>query len=116
MENKKSILAGSILASAFIGLSNNNIQASNLRNFSALGSGAEVRTILLGSDNSYAGAFESKCGAKDSTAKEAKGKDGKCGEGKCGDKKKEMKAKDGKGKDGKCGEGKCGDSKKKNPK
>ncbi len=116
MENKKSILAGSILASAFIGLSNTDVQASTLANYSALGSGAEVRTILLGENTSNAGAFESKCGAKDSTAKEAKGKDGKCGEGKCGDKKKDMKAKDGKGKDGKCGEGKCGDSKKKNPK
>lgn len=121
MENKKSILAGSVIASAILGLSSINANATSLCNYSALGSGAEVRTNLLGKSSSNLGAFELKCGGKDSTStKEAKGKDGKCGEGKCGDKKnaktKDTKAKDGKGKDGKCGEGKCGDGKKKDPK
>ncbi|MBK7311913.1 MAG: hypothetical protein IPI93_14350 [Sphingobacteriaceae bacterium] len=117
MENKKSILAGSVIASAIIGLSSISANASTLTNYSALGSGAEVRTILLGKSTSPLGAFELKCGGKDSTAtKDGKGKDGKCGEGKCGDKKKDAKAKDGKGKDGKCGEGKCGDGKKKDKK
>lgn len=117
MENKKSILAGSVIASAILGLSNVTANASNLANYSSLGSGAEVRTILLGKSDSKLGAFELKCGGKDSTkTKEAKGKDGKCGEGKCGEKKKDTKAKDSKSKDGKCGEGKCGEGKKKDPK
>lgn len=113
MENKKSILAGSVIASAIIGLSNISANASTLTNYSALGSGAEVRTILLGKSSSDLGAFELKCGGKDSTkTKEAKGKDGKCGEGKCGDgKKKDAKAKDSKSKDGKCGDGKKKDQK-----
>jgi uncharacterized low-complexity protein len=118
MENKKSIFTGSVIASAIISLSSINANASSLTNYSALGSGSEVRTILLGKSNSNMGAFELKCGAKDTTkTKEAKGKDGKCGEGKCGDgKKKDVKAKESKAKDGKCGEGKCGEGKKKNPK
>jgi len=120
MENKKTMLAGSIIASAFIGLSNLNANASTLNNFLALGSGAEVRSILLGNSASNLGAFELKCGGKDSTKmKEAKGKDGKCGEGKCGDGKKkegktaDTKTKESKAKDGKCGEGKCGEGKQK---
>jgi len=118
MENKKSILAGSVIATAFLGLSNISANEALLTKFSPLGSGAEVRTALLGKTLSDANAFELKCGAKDSThTKEAKGKDGKCGEGKCGDgKKKEAKASDSKAKDGKCGEGKCGESKKQKPK
>lgn len=108
MKNKKSILGGSVIASAILGLSNINANATSLSNYSALGSGAEVRTCLLGKSSSDLGAFELKCGGKDSTStKEAKGKDGKCGEGKCGDgKKKDAKMKDGKSKDGKCGDGK----------
>jgi uncharacterized low-complexity protein len=115
MENKKSILAGSLIAAAFGGFTNLNANETSLTAFSALGSGAEVRTAILGSASSNINAFELKCGAKDSTAtKQGKGKDGKCGEGKCGEgKKKEGKTADAKTKDGKCGQGKCGEKKSK---
>jgi len=120
MENKKSILSGSVIASAILALSSPTANATALSNFSSLGSGAEVRSELLGNPASAINAFELKCSAKDAKdgdakdakAKDGKAKDGKCGEGKCGDKKKDAKAKDGKAKDGKCGEGKCGDKKK----
>jgi uncharacterized low-complexity protein len=105
MENKKrSVLAGSLIASAMLGVSALNANANQLFNFNELGTGSEVRSAL--SDNTSSSinslALELKCG--DST----KTKDGKCGEGKCGDKKKSTS----KAKDGKCGEGKCGDKKK----
>ena len=106
MENKKSILTGSVIASAIIGLASINAYASVLSNFSTLGSGAEVRTNLLSKSASDVKTFDLKCGDSTKT-KDSKGKDGKCG-----DDKKKME-KDGKGKDGKCGEGKCGDGKKK---
>lgn len=118
MENKKSILAGSVIASAILGLTSINANATSLTSYSALGSGAEVRSELL-STPSAINAFELTCGEKGKTSDtktkdakcgdKAKAKDGKCGEGKCGDKKKDGK---GKAKDGKCGEGKCGDKKK----
>jgi uncharacterized low-complexity protein len=110
MENKKSILAGSVIASAFIGLSSISVNAATLTNYSSLGSGAELRSTLLKETTSLAKTLDLKCGDTTKTH-QSKGKDGKCGEGKCGDKKKE-----GKGKDGKCGEGKCGDGKKKDTK
>lgn len=111
MENKKSILAGSVIASAILGLSNITASATNLTSYSPLGSGAEVRSELINTPSAI-NAFELACGAKSKDAKcgdKAKAKDGKCGEGKCGDKKKDGK---GKAKDGKCGEAKCGDKKK----
>src|ERR1700741_2978324 len=103
-KNKKSILAGSVIASAVIGLSSITADASALTNFSNLGSGAEVRSILLNTNVADISTFELACGekgkteakGKDAKATEAKSKDGKCGEGKCGDKKKEGKSKDGK--------------------
>lgn len=114
MENKKSILAGSLIAAAFGGLTTLNANESSLTSFSPLGSGAEVRTALLGAVSANSNAFELKCGAKDSTStKQAKGKDGKCGEGKCGEgKKKDAKTSEAKAKDAKCGQGKCGEEKK----
>lgn len=102
MKNKKSILTGSVIASAIIGLASIKANASSLTNYSTLGSGAEVRSVLLGKSASDLKAFDLKCGDSEK-AKEAKAKDGKCGEGKCGEGKKKME-KDGKGKDGKCGE------------
>ena len=91
MENKKSILTGSVIATAFLGLTNINAKAASLTHFAALGSGAEVRTALLGKTALDANAFELKCGGKDTThTKDAKGKDGKCGEGKCGEGKKKQ--------------------------
>jgi uncharacterized low-complexity protein len=117
MENKKSILSGSVIASAILALSSPTANAATLSNFSSLGSGAEVRSELLGNPASAINAFELKCSAKDEKSKEAtcgekKAKDGKAKDGKCGEGKKDAKAKDGKAKDGKCGEGKCGDKKK----
>jgi len=102
MENKKSILAGSLIASAFIGLSNINANASALSNYSSLGSGAEVRSSLLNEASSALKAIELKC-ADSAKTKHAKGKDGKCGEGKCGDKKKDASCGDKK-KDASCGD------------
>lgn len=120
MENKKkSLLTGSLIASAMLGMSSLNVNANSLFNFNELGTGSEVRSTLLDRATSDVNhlMLELKCG--DST----KTKDGKCGEGKCGEKKTDGKAKDGKcgadkkkadgkAKDGKCGEGKCGDKKK----
>lgn len=91
MESKKSMLAGSLIASAILGLSNLNANASTLTNYSALGSGAEVRSELLNITVSSNG-LELKCGADSNKAAHGKGKDGKCGEGKCGDHKKDAKA------------------------
>ncbi len=104
MENKKSIFGGSVIASAIIGLSSLTANASTMTNYSALGTGGEVRAELLSAPNSAFGSLELTCGAKTASKKEAKGKEGKCGKGK-----------KGKGKEGKCGEGKCGEGKKKNP-
>jgi uncharacterized low-complexity protein len=115
MKNKKSILAGSVIAGALVSLSALNADASSLTNFNVLGSGAEVRSGLL--SNSVSNLFELTCGAKGDTSKAhgkaAHGKtaDAKCGEGKCGGKKDSLHHKDGKTKDGKCGEGKCGEKK-----
>ncbi|CAN5219218.1 hypothetical protein BH09BAC1_BH09BAC1_03990 [soil metagenome] len=130
--NKKSILAGTLVAGAILGGISLTAQASNLFQFEELGNGAEVRSQLL--NQALAGntgiTLEMKCGAtgaKDSTTapkpadvkKDGKSADGKCGDGKCGDDKKKDGTttgtksgndakKDGKTKDGKCGDGKCG--------
>lgn len=97
-KNKKTIVAGSMIAGALLTLSL-NANASNLFNYNALGNGTEVRN-----------AIELNCGEK-----KADDKKGKEGEKKAGDKKaKDAKCGEKKAKDGKCGEGKCGE--KKNPK
>ena len=93
MESKKSMLAGSLIASAILGLSNLS-NASTLTSYSALGSGAEVRSELLNITASGANALELKCGAdttKGHGHDHSKAKDGKCGEGKCGDHKHDAK-------------------------
>jgi uncharacterized low-complexity protein len=100
-KNKKTIVAGSMIAGALLTLSL-NANTSNLFNYNALGNGTEVRN-----------AIELGCGEK--KADDKKAKDAKCGEKKAGDKKaKDAKCGEKKAKDGKCGEGKCGE--KKNPK
>jgi len=100
-----SILKGSLIAGA-IGLTSITAGASNLFNYNALGSGAELRSELLNLNASPLKVAELECGDK-----KKEGDKGKAGEQKCGDKKK---AADSKGKTGeaKCGEGKCGDKKK----
>lgn len=100
-KNKKTIVAGSMIAGALLSLSL-NANTSNLFNYNALGNGTDVRN-----------AIELSCGEK--KADDKKAKDAKCGEKKAGDKKaKDAKCGEKKAKDGKCGEGKCGE--KKNPK
>lgn len=114
MEKKKSMLAGSIIAGAIMAVSGFTANAAGLFSYNNLGTGDEVRTKLLETNNSNSRTMELACGEKgktDSTAK--KGKDGKCGEGKCGEKKKMDSVGTKKVKDGKCGEGKCGETKKK---
>jgi len=108
MENKKNILASTIIAGAMIAVSGLGAKASGLFSYSNLGSAEEVRSNLL-NHSSSANTLELACGAKSKTDSTKKGKDGKCGEGKCGGSK--AKAKSKKGKDGKCGEGKCGATK-----
>lgn len=134
MKNKKTILSGSVIASAILAISGTNVGATSLTDFNTLGSGAEVRSSLLGNPADAMNAFELACGEKkDAKAKEAtcgekkdakgaehktdgKAKDAKCGEHKSDDKAKEAKCgehkTDGKAKDAKCGEGKCGEKKK----
>ncbi|MCX6182251.1 MAG: hypothetical protein NT150_10015 [Bacteroidetes bacterium] len=120
MENKtKNILSGSLIASALFGAAGlTSLSANTSTDFNNLGSGSEVRNVLLNnSAKSYgestyemACGKDHKCGKKDSTA--TKSGDHKCGEAKCGEKKKEAAKKsdkkEGKAKDQKCGEGKCG--------
>lgn len=97
MEKKKSILTGSLIASAIVACSTFSASATEAFHHSTLGSSAEVRTSLSNETQEPAG-----------STTPTKRKDGKCGgkmkkDGKCG---KKMK-------DGKCGEGKCGKGKKK---
>lgn len=133
---KRVLLASSLIAGAVFSMGTAQpVKAESLFNYSHLGSGAEVRTTLLGGVPSHGSALDLKCGNKSEKKEttESKAKEGKCGEGKCGDKKSESKAKDhkcgegmcggkdstkadmkkseSKAKDHKCGEGKCGDKK-----
>lgn len=122
MESKsKTLLAGAFLASSLIVGGSLSTNASNALSFNTLGSGAELRSELLGSSSDVQFNLEAKCGEKEKTEpqKEAKTKEAKCGEGKCGEKQKEAKAKskkakaqetkkEAKSKEAKCGEGKCG--------
>lgn len=93
----KFLVAGSLIAGALFGLQGTTNAAS--LHFTALGSGADVRTELLGSDSRLS--LEGTCGAGKSDT--TKSKDHKC----AAKKDSTGKAK-GKGKDGKCGQGKCG--------
>jgi uncharacterized low-complexity protein len=92
MENKtKSILASTLIAGALFATTSSN---ANPFHYNSLGTGEEVRTILLNKENTNRN-LELACGAKiktDSTSTAKKGKDGKCGEGKCGDKKTNKKS------------------------
>ncbi|MCL6098224.1 MAG: hypothetical protein M1391_06595, partial [Bacteroidetes bacterium] len=102
--SKKLLLTGSIIAGSLIGIgAPKTINAANLFDYHNLGSGSELRLLLL--NTSAERNLEMKCGNKSDSksdakpASDAKSKDAKCGEGKCGDKKMESKAKDAK-----CGE------------
>jgi uncharacterized low-complexity protein len=121
METKKTILTGTVIATAILGAANMKANTSDLFDFTSLGSGSEVRANLVNAVPSAVKFSDLSCGEKkDAKTTDTKAKDGKCGEaktkdGKCGDK-KDAKTSDAKSKDGKCGEGKCGEKKAKNPK
>ncbi len=126
MENQKSnfrknILKGTLFAGALLSVSalSATPSQSNLFDYSALGSGSEVRSELLHSNASPTDIFEANCGGKTETtetkkgeAKEAATKESKAEEAKCGEKKAETKKEgtttESKAKEAKCGEGKCG--------
>lgn len=91
----KFLVAGSLIAGSLFGLQGTTEAAS--LHYRTLGSGAELRTELLGSGTGAK--LEGTCGAGKSDT--TKSKDHKCAA------KKGSKGK-GKGKDGKCGQGKCG--------
>lgn len=122
MKNNKTILSGSVIASAILAVTGTNVNAASLTDFNTLGSGAEVRSTLLGNPTDAIDAYELHCGdhkttdakAKEATCgekKDAKAKDAKCGEGKCGEHKKADAKTDGKVKEATCGEHKKADGK-----
>jgi len=128
MENKNlKSLAASALALGALGLIANPASAENLFTSTDLGTGAELRSDVLGLNDAAPRIFnntdielkcgEGKCGeekkAEGEKTEESKTGESKCGEGKCGEEKKaEKKAEktEGESKSGehKCGEGKCG--------
>jgi uncharacterized low-complexity protein len=111
---KSGLLTGVLFTGAILTFPAIGSEASDIYNYSNLGSGSELRSELLDLNNSssdlatraisFEKYVEGKCG------------EGKCGEGKCGEKKdsKESKkdtATTSKTSEGKCGEGKCGEKK-----
>jgi uncharacterized low-complexity protein len=98
-------LTGTLLATSLLGLLPG--MGAQAFGFTSLGTGAAVRSELLGTTvNAFS--FDGKCGgdkaaadkmhdakADGSKMAEAKGKDGKCGEGKCGAGKDKAKAEAG---------------------
>ena len=128
--SKKLLLTGSIIAGTLLGVgAPKTINAANFFDYHNLGSGSELRSLLL--NTSAERNLEMKCGNKSDSkpdskpASDAKTKDAKCGDkkmeikakdAKCGEKKMDAKASsskkmESKAKDAKCGEGKCGDKK-----
>lgn len=110
MQNKKSIINGSLVAGIILAATGLNANASSAFNFSNLGNGSTVRANLLKTETSSK-TLELKCGAnkkKSDSTSTKKGKDGKCGEGKCGADKKKSDSTSTKGKDGKCAADKKG--------
>ncbi len=95
--SKKVIFTSALLAGAAITVSAADITSNN-SGYADLGTGAELRTHILYSEQSDMpiSIFEMKCAAKE--------KEGD----KNGKKLEAKKAKDGKAAEGKCGEGKCG--------
>jgi len=86
MENKKSILAGSILAGALLAVTGINANATGLIRYNQVTT-PEEEVVGIHAQNVANNNFELKCGAtkkSDTTKTKKKGKDGKCGEGKCG--------------------------------
>ena len=130
MENKK-LKKGSLIAMGALAFGIADSNASDLFTVEDLGTGAELRSELVGNHNSMIdaealnSAMELSCGEKseETSGSKTKAKESKCGEGKCGEGKSEKaakskketktakKAKKGKTEEAKCGEGKCGEGK-----
>jgi uncharacterized low-complexity protein len=128
MENKKlKSLAASTLALGALGLIANPASAANLFTSTDLGTGAELRSEVLGLNDAAPRIFnntdielkcgEGKCGeekkAEGEKAEGEKAEESKAGESKCGEEKKaekKVEKTEGESKSGehKCGEGKCG--------
>jgi len=107
MEKGKNILGRSIVAATVLSMSGFTASAAGAFDYTNLGTGEQVRTVLLQKDQSKS-SLELKCGEKGktgTTTATTKGKEGKCGEGKCGEKKSDKKTKK-KGKEASCGSGK----------
>ena len=135
---KKTIITGSLIASAVMGTVSLNAAETSMFNYNELGSGSAIRANLLDQTEADFKAYllELNCGedtkkATETKKSEDKSKEAKCGEGKCGEgkdaKTKDAKATDvkavdaksseakdskaseeSKSKEAKCGEGKCG--------
>ena len=102
MKNDKTKLAKIALATLVAGaMSGSQAQANDLLTLVALGSGTQLRSSLLNTNQSQATHYGTNATAE---THDSKSGEGKCGEGKCGDES------DSKSAEGKCGEGKCGDS------
>jgi len=73
METKKTILTGTAIATAILGAA--SMQANtNLFDYTSLGSGAEVRSVLLNNAPSAVKFMDLNCGEKkDAEKKDAKG-------------------------------------------
>ena len=105
--NLATLAAASLVAGSIVGLSTQTSSANEQILFRSLGSGAEVRTNLLGGGVATGGERNSSYGGS-----ETKGGEGKCGEGRCGEGGAKGAAATptpvSKAGEGKCGEGKCG--------
>ena len=123
MENKNlKSLAASALALGALGLIANPASAENLFTSTDLGTGAELRSDVLGLNDAGPSIFnntdielkcgEGKCGeekkAEGEQAEESKTGESKCGEEKKAEKKAEKTEGESKSGEHKCGEGKCG--------
>lgn len=123
MENKNlKSLAASALALGALGLIANPASAENLFTSTDLGTGAELRSDVLGLNDAAPSIFnntdielkcgEGKCGEEKKTegeqAEESKTGESKCGEEKKAEKKAEKTEGESKSGEHKCGEGKCG--------
>ena len=104
---KSSIIGSALLSGAVFGL---NVNAADMFEYNALGSGAELRSDLMEKNSSV---LDAKDAIFDATT--FKFSEANCGEGKKAEKKSDKKSGDAKAEskagESKCGEGKCGEKK-----
>ncbi len=132
-KRKKSILSGTLVAGVLLTAGSLSVSANDGLQFSDLGSGSEIRSNLLETQQNKIAVMVESTFFADVKGLEAKCGEGKCGEGKCGEDKKDKKVKkakkggaddkksekksdeaekkksEDKTKEAKCGEGKCGE-------